>query len=82
MIGVFGRVALDAVGAITRAGTAPGPPFTEVVRVRTGPDSGSWPPVLVFCVAVVVLGGLTASIVFLRRAHEAARQGNARDRDG
>jgi hypothetical protein len=33
----------------------------------------SWPPVLIFCVAVLLLGGLFASIVFLRRARDAAR---------
>ncbi len=50
-----------------------GPPITEIVPVRIhGTDSG-WPPVLVFCVLVVVVVGLFAAIVFLRRAREAAR---------
>jgi hypothetical protein len=51
----------------------PGPPITEVVHVRIhGHDSG-WPPVLVFCVLVVVIGALFAAVVFLRRARDATR---------
>ena len=51
---------------------APGPQVTELVRVRPNAHDPSWPPVLVFCVVVVVLGGLFAAIVFLRRAWDAA----------
>ena len=50
-----------------------GPQVTEVVRVRPNAHDPSWPPVLIVCVAVVVLGGLLAAVVFLRRAREAAR---------
>ena len=49
------------------------PQVTELVRVRPNATDPSWPPVLIVCVAVVVLGGLFAAIVFLRRAREAAR---------
>ena len=52
---------------------APGPQVTELVRVRPNAHDPSWPPVLVFCVAVVLLGGLFAAIVFLRRAWDATR---------
>jgi hypothetical protein len=52
---------------------APGPQVTELVRVRPNAHDPSWPPVLVFCVAVVVLGGLFAAVVFMRRAWDAAR---------
>ena len=51
----------------------PGPPITEVVPVRIHGHDASWPPVLVFCVIVVVLGGLFAAVVFLRRARGAVR---------
>ena len=51
---------------------APGPQVTELVRVRPDAHDPSWPPVLVFCVVVVVLGGLFAAVVFLRRAWDAA----------
>ena len=51
---------------------APGPQVTELVRVRPNAHDPSWPPVLVFCVVVVVLGGLFAAVVFLRRAWDAA----------
>ena len=51
----------------------PGPPVTEVVPVRIHGHDPSWPPVLLFCVLVVVIGGLFAAIVFLRRAREATR---------
>ena len=51
----------------------PGPPVTEVVPVRIHGHDSSWPPVLLFCVLVVVIGGLFAAIVFLRRAREATR---------
>jgi len=57
---------------------APGPQVTELVRVRPDAHDPSWPPVLVFCVVVVVLGGLFAAVVFLRRAWGAAHP--ARDR--
>jgi hypothetical protein len=50
----------------------PGPQVTELVRVNAHQHDPSWPPVLVFCVAVVVFGALCASIVFLRRAWNAA----------
>ena len=51
---------------------APAPQVTELVRVRPNAHDPSWPPVLVFCVAVVLLGGLFAAVVFLRRAWDAA----------
>ena len=51
----------------------PGPPVTEVVPVRIHGHDPSWPPVLLFCVLVVVIGGLVAAIVFLRRARDATR---------
>jgi hypothetical protein len=51
----------------------PGPPVTEVVPVRIHGHDSSWPPVLLFCVLVVVIGGLVAAIVFLRRARDATR---------
>jgi hypothetical protein len=51
----------------------PGPQVTELVRVRPNAHDPSWPPVLIFCVAVVVLGALVAALVFLRRGWEAAR---------
>ena len=51
---------------------APGPQVTELVRVRPNAHDPSWPPVLILCVAVVVLGGLFAAVVFLRRAWDAA----------
>jgi hypothetical protein len=51
----------------------PGPPVTEVVPIRIHGHDTSWPPVLVFCVIVVVLGGLFAAVVFLRRARGAVR---------
>jgi uncharacterized integral membrane protein len=56
----------------------PGPPVTEVVPVRIHGHDSSWPPILVVCVLVVVLGGLVAAIVFLRRAHEASRPARKR----
>ena len=49
------------------------PQVTELVRVRPNASDPSWPPVLIVCVAVVVLGGLAAAIVFLRQARDAAR---------
>jgi uncharacterized integral membrane protein len=51
----------------------PGPQVTELVTVRVHGHDSSWPPVLVVCVLVVVIGGLVAAVVFLRRAHEATR---------
>jgi hypothetical protein len=51
----------------------PGPPVTDVVPVRIHGQDPSWPPVLVFCVLVVVLGGLMAALVFLGRARRATR---------
>ena len=56
----------------------PGPQITELVRVNPNAHDPSWPPVLIFCVAVVVLGGLFAAVVFLRRAWEAARPARGR----
>jgi hypothetical protein len=44
-----------------------------LVRVNPNAHDPSWPPVLIFCVVVVVLGALFAALVFLRRAWEAAR---------
>jgi hypothetical protein len=62
-----------ASGLLAAAATVPtGPQVTELVPVRPDAHDPSWPPVLVVCVAVVVLGGLFAAIVFLRRAWEAA----------
>lgn len=58
--------------ATATATTGAGPDVTELVRVRPNAHDPSWPPVLVFCVAVVVLGGLFAAVVFLRRAWDAA----------
>lgn len=49
-----------------------GPPVTDLVPVRVHGHDTSWPPVLVFCVAVVVLGALFVAVVFLRRAWSAA----------
>jgi hypothetical protein len=54
------------------ATTVPGPQLTEVVPVRPNAHDPSWPPVLIFCVAVVVLGALFAAVVFLRRGWNAA----------
>jgi hypothetical protein len=50
----------------------PGPPVTEIVPVRPDGHDSSWPPVLVVCVLVVLLGGLFAAVVFLRQARAAA----------
>ncbi len=61
-----------AVGLLA-AMVGTGPPVTEIVPVRVHGSDPSWPPVLVFCVVVVVVGGLFAAVVFLRRAREAAR---------
>jgi hypothetical protein len=51
---------------------AAGPQVTELVPVRVHGHDTSWPPVLVFCVAVVVLGAFFVAVVFLRRAWSAA----------
>jgi hypothetical protein len=59
----------------------PGPPVTEVVPVRIHGHDSSWPPVLVVCVLIVVLGGLVAAVVFLRRARGAVRS-TSRPLDG
>jgi hypothetical protein len=66
--------ASPAVGlvAVAVAAADPGPQLTEIVRVRPNSHDPSWPPVLIFCVAVVVLGALFAAVVFLRRAWNAA----------
>jgi hypothetical protein len=64
-------VGLVAV-AVAVAAADPGPQLTEIVRVRPNSHDPSWPPVLIFCVAVVVLGALFAAVVFLRRAWNAA----------
>jgi hypothetical protein len=55
------------------AANDPGPSVTELVPVRPNAHDSSWPPVLVVCVAVVVLGGLLAAVVFFRRAWAASR---------
>ena len=49
----------------------PGPQITELVPVRVHEHDPTWPPVLVFCVVVVVLGAVIAAVVFLRRAWSA-----------
>ena len=51
----------------------PGPPITEVVPVRIHGHDSSWPPVLILCALVVVVGGLVAAFVFLQRARAATR---------
>jgi len=61
-----------AVGLLA-ATTTPGPQVTELVRVRPNAHDTSWPPVLVVCALVVVLGGLFAALVFLRHARSAGR---------
>jgi hypothetical protein len=54
------------------AGAAePGPPITEIVPVRIHGHDSSWPPILVFGVFVVVVGGIVVCLVFMRRAREA-----------
>jgi len=63
--------AVGLLAAATTATTGSGPQVTELVPVRPNAHDPSWPPVLVLCVAVVVLGGLFAAIVFLRRAWDA-----------
>jgi hypothetical protein len=63
-----------AVGFLADSATATTGLGSQVtVRVRPDVHDSSWPPVLIFCVAVVVLGGLFAAVVFLRRARDAAR---------
>ena len=66
-----GHLAAAVMAAVTAAAD-PGPQLTEIVRVRPNSHDPSWPPVLIFCVAVVVLGALFAALVFLRRAWAAA----------
>ena len=61
-----------AVGVLA-AMADPGPPITEVVPIRIHGTDSSWPPVLVFCALVVVVVGLFAAIVFLRRARASLR---------
>ncbi len=61
-----------AVGLLVAAADT-GPPITEVVPVRIHGTDTNWPPVLVFCVLVVVIGGVFAALVFMRRAHQATR---------
>jgi uncharacterized integral membrane protein len=56
----------------------PGPSVTEVVPVRVHGHDSSWPPILIVCVLIVVLGGLVAAMVFLRRAREATRPARKR----
>jgi hypothetical protein len=53
----------------------PGPPITEIVPVRIHGHDSSWPPILVFGVLVVVVGGIVVCLVFMRRAREALRAG-------
>lgn len=60
------------LAVVVGAASDPGPQVTELVPVRPNAHDPSWPPVLVFCVVVVVLGGLFAALVFLRRAWAAA----------
>ena len=64
--------AVGLFAAATTATTGFGPQVTERVPVRPDAHDASWPPVLVLCVVVVVLGGLFAAVVFLRRAWDAA----------
>jgi hypothetical protein len=65
---------LPAVGLLAATSTtAAGPPVTELVPVHPDAHDPTWPPVLIACVAAVVLGGFFAAVVFLRRAREAAR---------
>jgi hypothetical protein len=67
---------LPAVGFLAATSTtSAGPPITELVPVHADASDPSWPPVLIACVAVVVLGGLLAAIVFLRQARDSARAG-------
>ena len=74
---------LPALGLLAATATTTGveTPVTELVRVRPNGHDPSWPPVLVFCVAVVVLGGVFTAIVFLRRAWDAAHSTSG-PRDG
>ena len=69
-----------AVGLLA-ATAATGPPITEIVPIRIHGTDSSWPPVLVFCALVVVLGGLFAAVVFLRRARQVTRS-DGRPLDG
>jgi hypothetical protein len=62
---------LPAVGPLA-APTDTRPPVTELVPVRVHGHDPGWPPVLVFCVVVLVLGALFAAVVFMRRAWTAA----------
>jgi hypothetical protein len=62
-----------AVGPLAATSTTGADPrFYEVVPVRPNAHDPSWPPVLIVGVAVVVLGGLIAAAIFLRRAWDAA----------
>jgi hypothetical protein len=63
------------VFGLLAATTDPGPQVTELVPVNPNQNDPSWPPVLIFCVVVLVLGSLFAAIVFLRRARHSARPG-------
>ncbi|HEY3670126.1 MAG TPA: hypothetical protein VGN51_04260 [Acidimicrobiia bacterium] len=65
--------AVGLLAASSTDTTGLGPQVTELVRVNPNAHDTSWPPVLIFCVVVVVLGGLFAALVFLRQAREAAR---------
>jgi hypothetical protein len=73
--------AVGFLAATSTATTGLGPQVTELVRVNPNAHDSSWPPVLIVCVAVVVLGGLFAALVFLRRAWDAARP-SGRSLDG
>jgi hypothetical protein len=65
--------AVDLLAASSTDTTGFVPQVTELVRINPNAHDSSWPPVLIVCVAVVVLGGLFAALVFLRQAREAAR---------
>jgi uncharacterized integral membrane protein len=71
---VFVVAALLALCWATPAGAADDPPqITEAVPIRVHGTDSNWPPVLVFLAAVVVVGGIFVSIVFMRRVREATR---------
>jgi hypothetical protein len=63
---------VPSLASIMLAAATNPPQITELVPVRPNAHDPSWPPVLIACVAVVVLGGLFAAVVFLRRAWDAS----------